>query len=91
MNKLKEQSKNRAYLHVKQELMKDIAAANREFLNSKAENMARKMLAEDKGNSLNTEIGKGRNYLSKIMGEYESRKEEDERLNARLKERVRAG
>lgn len=45
VNRLKEQTKTRAYLHVKQELMKDIAG-EREFLNNKAEGMVRKMLAD---------------------------------------------
>lgn len=45
INKLKEQTKNRAYLHVKQELMRDITA-NKEFLSSKAEMMTRKILAD---------------------------------------------
>lgn len=45
LNKLKEQTKNRAYMHVKQELMRDISA-NKEFLNSKAEGMARRMLSD---------------------------------------------
>ncbi len=89
LNKLKEQTKNRAYLHVKQELMRDITA-NKEFLGSKAELMTRKILADERNTAnLQTEIGKGRNYLSKIIGEYEAHKEEEERLRARLKEKVK--
>jgi hypothetical protein len=68
VNKLKEQTNNRAYLHVKHELMKDIPAS-RDFLASKASTMARKMLSDDNsGNQLQTEIGKGRNYLNKLVG-----------------------
>lgn len=90
VNKLKEQTKAMAYLHVKQELMRDITGG-REFLNSKAKDMARRMLADEKNSQfLQTEIGKGRNYLGKLIGEHEARMDEDERLRARLKERVKA-
>lgn len=69
--------------------MRDISA-NKEFLNSKAENMTRKILADERNSAnLQSEIGKGRNYLSKIIGEYEAQREEDERLRARLKEKVK--
>jgi regulator of replication initiation timing len=48
------------------------------------------MLGEDRaGVSLQTEIGKGKNYLNKLVGEYESRRGEEERLRARLREKVR--
>ena len=46
INKLKEKTNNRAYMHVKQELMKDISH-HKEFLGAKASIMARKMLAEN--------------------------------------------
>lgn len=49
INKLKEQTNNRAYMHIKQELMKDINH-HKEFLGSKASNMARKMLTENSPN-----------------------------------------
>lgn len=76
-------------MHVKHELMKDIPP-NKEFLNSKAEAMTKKMLLEIHTNQqLQTEISKGRNYLSKLVGEYESQRGEDDRLKTRLKEKVR--
>ena len=76
-------------MQVKHELMRDISNS-KEFLQTKAENMAKKMLAEIPNNQqLQTEIGKGRNYLSKIVGEYEAQKEEDEKLWIRLKERAK--
>lgn len=54
--------------------MKDITES-KEFLNAKADIMARKMLVEDKlGSSLQTEIGKGKNYLSKLVGDYQARR-----------------
>jgi hypothetical protein len=50
--------------------MRDIAEG-KEFLNAKAEIMARRMLGEDKlGSNLQTEIGKGKNYLSKLVVDY---------------------
>lgn len=77
VNKLKEQTKTRAYLHVKHELMKDIAG-EREFLNNRAEEMTRKMLADEKNRPfLQTEIGKGRNYLSKLVGDHAIKMSED--------------
>jgi len=40
--------------------------------------MAKKMLAETSNcQHLQTEVSKGRNYLSKLMGEYEVQKEGD--------------
>ena len=50
--------------------MRDIAEG-KEFLYAKADAMARRMLGEDrKGANLQTEIGKGKNYLSKLVVDY---------------------
>lgn len=69
--------------------MKDIAG-EREFLNNRAEEMTRKMLADEKNRQfLQTEIGKGRNYLSKLVGDHAIKMSEDEKLLARLRERTR--
>lgn len=52
--------------------------------------MAKKMLSETSSSQyLQTEVSKGRNYLSKLQGEYEMQKEEDDRLKLRLKDKVR--
>ena len=65
---MKEQTNNRAYMHVKQELMKDIGH-HKEFLGSKASAMARKMLTENSSSqNMQTELSQGKNYLSKILG-----------------------
>ena len=57
--------------------MKDIAG-EREFLNNRAEEMTRKMLADEKNRQfLQTEIGKGRNYLSKLVGDHAIKMSED--------------
>lgn len=53
--------------------MRDITA-NCNFLESRAEGMARRMLADERtGATLQTEIGKGRNYLSKLVSEHQTR------------------
>lgn len=52
--------------------------------------MIKKMLSEIPTNQqLQTEISKGKNYLSKLVEEYESQRIEDERLKTRLREKVR--
>ncbi len=65
--------------------MRDITASCN-FLEARAEVMARRMLAEERpGGTLQTEIGKGRNYLSKLVSDHQTRLEEEEQLRLRLR------
>lgn len=89
VNRLKEHTRTQACLYIRQELMKDISGS-RPFLNAKAESMTKKMMGEyGPSQQIQSEIGKGRNYLCKLVGEHELQRSEDERLRLRLREKVR--
>jgi hypothetical protein len=50
--------------------------------------MAKKILLESYCNqNMQTELSKSKNYLSKLVGEYEAQRESDEKMMFRLKEK----
>jgi hypothetical protein len=70
LSRVREQREVRAFRQIKEELLRD-TGSRKEFLSGKAETLTRRILAEDErgssGRNLTIEVGKARNYLSKII------------------------
>ena len=88
---MREQSEKRNYLKVKEELLRDISNG-KQFLNAKAEQLAKKIMADkEKCETLNVgiEIGKGKNYLNKIIKDFECMQTEKLRINGVIQEKMK--
>jgi hypothetical protein len=91
LSRLKEQSEKRNYLKVREELLRDISN-DKHFLTLKADQLAKKILADkDKCEGLNVaiEISKGKNYLNKIIKDFQSMQSEKNKINDLIQERLR--
>ena len=86
LQRVREQASTKAYRSIKEELLRDISN-HRNFLSSKAENMTKKIMQQNErlGGSISIDVGKAKNYIGKIIKDYQERQEEDGALRKHLK------
>ena len=86
LQRVREQASTKAYRSIKEELLRGISN-HRNFLSSKAENMTKKIMQQNErlGGSISIDVGKAKNYIGKIIKDYQERQEEDEALRKHLK------
>ena len=80
----------KAYQSIKNELLRDISN-NRQFLHAKVEAMTRKIMEHhDKYDGrVPAEVGKAKNYLSKLIKGYQARQHQDEACLKHIKTKVK--